>query len=76
MLFNLTISSDSNSKFDFLSAACKQINFDKPKNKIESNYPPPNLHAHIFSTLQPNPSFFVYFFEKKNSFQFPHMELS
>ena len=67
MLFNLTISSDSNSKFDFLSAACKQINFDKPKNKIENNYFPPSqiytLEFSQLSTLQPNlPSFIVYCF--------------
>lgn len=52
MLFNLTISSDSNSKFDFLSAACKQINFDKPKNKIENNYfpPPKSTHSHFLNS--------------------------
>ena len=67
MLFNLTISSDSNSKFDFLSAACKQINFDKPKNKIENNYFPPSqiytLEFSQLSTLQPDlASFIVYCF--------------
>ena len=63
MLFNLTISSDSNSKFDFLSAACKRINFDKPKTKKENNYPTPSqIYTLAFSqllTLQPNPPFFI-----------------